>query len=696
MSLKTFYRVSSLIKHGNRLLSGPLSDAELVSFDMFDTLLVRRTHDPDLVKVPVARLISNLAKQQGIDIEWKQVQEKRDELEQALREQTGQTFEDKEAHYPTLMSQTLTAILGEDEGKARLQEVTDFEMQMENTMLVPGKEIVEWLEQLARRGTRMWVISDMYLPADHLEVLLSHAGLSGYFEKVISSADSFLAKASGKGYAGILKDQDINGEKWLHIGDNPISDGFRADEAGLHALVLQDYEEHRRKAIAARYYYYGLGRGFWKGRAAQQLMAPIEAENVPRSAMYREGYNFFGPLLCSFVQKVAERSIQQGITKVFFLSREGWMFKQLWEKITPVLYPGAKLPEIEYLYVSRLALASATCAHQGLTPENARIVFLPPGNKSFEDVARIFGLDKNRFESHLERHKLTTTTTLSPLHTGFDPEHLWRFREMLKDDLFQQEIKSQSRESNDALQKYLEDVGFFDHKEVALVDIGWLGTIQRFFNDAIAHRDRPTCHGLLFGATRGITFPANRHSYLEGVMYDREKFNLASSAILYARDLFEEACRAPYPTLNGYRLNLDGSYKLEFRQMTDHIGKSEQEQDRYYADLQQGVLDAADRFGPAVALITNHCEDLTPWTNYLLMSKLAFPKRKEIRTIRYMHHLDDFQGSNTPNLLRRPKLLHNPWEVRGWRFWLGTLFAGRLFKKHLRVTINSWPPQERL
>ena len=159
--------------------------------------------------------------------------------------------------------------------------------------------------------------------------------------------------------------------------------------------------------------------------------------------------------------------------------------------------------------------------------------------------------------------------------------------------------------------------------------------------------------------------------------------------------MFEEACRAPYPTLNAYRLNTDGGYELEFRQMTDHIGKSEQEQDKYYADLQKGVLAAADRYGPAAALIANHCEDLTPWTNYLLVSKLAFPKRKEIKTIRYMHHLDDFQGTGNPRLSRRPTLLHNPWEVRGWRFWLGTLLAGRLFRKHLRTTVNTWPPVER-
>ena len=507
----------------------------------------------------------------------------------------------------------------------------------------------------------------------------------------MSSADRFQAKASGAGYRHLIEQHGFDPKRWLHIGDNPISDGFRAHEAGIQALVIQSPSEHRRKSIAARYYHFSVNRSFWKGRAIQQLMAPIQGENTAHSTMYREGYQFFGPLLCSFVHKVAQRCLDQGISKVFFLSREGWMFKQIWEKITPSLFPATPLPEIEYLYVSRLALASATCAHQGLTKENARIVFLPPGNKNFLDVARIFSLDATPFETHLERFSLTPTTTLSPLHDGFDPAHFWSFNEMLKDDQFQAEIKRQTRPSSDALMAYLDDMDFFSHQDVALVDIGWLGTIQRFFQDAIGHRDiRPHCHGLLFGATRGVPFPTQKDSHIEGIMYDRGAFNFAASTILYARDLFEEACRAPHPTLNGYGLNEDGSYKLIFRQMDDHIGQSEQIQDQHYAQLQQGVLDSADRYGPAAAMVSLHCDDLTPWTNYLLVSKLAFARAKEIKAIRYKHHLDDFHGANKPKRLGRPKLLHNPWEVRGWRFWLACLFKGRLLKKHLRSTINSW------
>ena len=686
MTFKTFHKAGKMITAANAVIA----DVDVVSFDVFDTLLVRRVHDPDLVKVPVARLISSLAADAGVDISWQEVQERRDEIEQAARDDAGKDYPDHEAHYPSFMANTLQSIFSHSADDALLERVTDYEIKIENAMLVPRQDIQQWIESLADSGKRLFAISDMYLPASHISRLLEHAGLLDKFEQVVSSADSFRAKASGHGYDLVRDKFDLDVARWIHVGDNPISDGLRPEEKGIRAFVLQDPEEFRRRAITARYYFYSRSRAFWRGRATQQLMAPLQAENVERSAQYREGYNFLGPLIAMFVQSVAEHCRSNNITKIFFLSREGLMFKQVWEKIVPYLFPDQKLPEIEYLYVSRLSLAGATCAVQGLTPDNTRIVFLPPGNKDFNDVCRIFGLEGEPLDQHLARHELTRETTLSPLHPGFDAEHSWRLEKLLKDEVFQQEIRRQTGPKNASLQKYLESVGFYEHKDVALVDIGWLGTIQRFFYHSIKHRDdRPECHGLLFGATRGIPFDTTDDNHIEGLIFDRSKFDLAASAIMYARDLFEEACRAPHPTTVGYRDKEDGSAEPVFRDMSDQLGQSEQEQDLHYADLQQGILDAADRYGAASTIIASNTEGYRAWINYLLVSKLAFAKPREIRALRYKHHLDDFHGVNKPKIFRLPKLFHNPWETRGFRHWFGCLFPGRVFRNHLRQMVTK-------
>ncbi len=642
MKIPKYYSLSSLIKAGREI--APLVD--VVTFDLFDTLLIRRIHDPDLIKLPVARYVAKMASKMGLSWTKMQVQELRDTIEARHRQETGKSFDDHEACYPRYMQEMLTEIFPSDADIDTLyQKVVEYEIKMENSMLVPRGELVDWLRELRKQKKRIYIVSDIYLPAIYLKQLVKHAGFLDLVDDVISSADTFLAKASGNGFPLLQEKYSLDPKRWLHVGDNPISDGLRPLEFGIKALVLHDSEEHRRKSIIRRMVNYSAGRPFWRGRALQQLMLPLEYENVKRDPLYVEGYSFLGPILGSFIQSVAAKCKEKRISKIFFLSREGWTFKKYWEAATPYLFPEKDLPETEYLYVSRMALAGASCAYTGLTQTKADIVFLPTGNSDFLDVCRVFSLDPKPFVSHLARYELTETTTLGHMHQGYEQHNRERFNALIVDESFQDEVKRQTRPANDALQLYLEELGFFSHKDVALVDIGWLGTIQRFFYDAIAHReDAPKCHGLLFGATRGIPFPTNEKNFIEGVVYDKNRFDFAASSIMYTRDLFEEACRAPHPTLNGYKKTVDG-YELVFRQTDDAIGQAEKEQDENFAPLQQGIFDSAAAFGAASALLGYSQNDYRPWLNHLMVSKLAFATTKEIETIRHTHHLDDFHGT---------------------------------------------------
>jgi predicted HAD superfamily hydrolase len=338
------------------------------------------------------------------------------------------------------MEETLVTVFHDNSSPELLAEVTDYEMYMENTMLVPRAGMVDWMKELSRQGKRVLIVSDIYLPADLLKRIADHADLLEQVTDVISSADSFLAKASGNAFPLLQEKFGLEKKGWLHVGDNPISDGLRPSEFGLQALVLLDSSEKRRKSIIKRQVNYGEGRPFWRGRALQQLMLPLEAENSDHAPLYIEGYNFLSPLVAGFVQQLAERSRELGISKIFFLSREGWTFKKVWEQITPVLFPAGNLPEIEYLYVSRMALAGASCACQGLTQANADIAFLPAGNRDFRDVCRIFGLDAEELAPFLRDYRLEIDTVLSPHHDGFVRENRIRFNELLEDDSFQEAV----------------------------------------------------------------------------------------------------------------------------------------------------------------------------------------------------------------------------------------------------------------
>lgn len=683
--MKTYHTLQALVASGRELAK----DAETVSFDLFDTLLIRRIHDPDLVKLPVARFIANRAGEYGLHYTPEYVQNIRDSHERQQRKETAKSFKDHEACYPIFMRQTLESLFAEDAVDTILEEVTAYETTVENSMLVPRLELVEWLAELHEDGKRLIVISDVYLASSFLRNLLRHAGLECYVDHVISSADTFLAKASGEAFVFLQKEYQLDPTTWLHVGDNPISDGVRPTEFGITALVIDDHAEKQRKAIIKRQLNYSQGKPFWKGRALQQLMLPLEEENTKRDPLYIEGYNFLGLLLGVFTQKIAEKCAELHIQQIFFLSREGYTFKKYWEKATPLLYPNANIPDAQYLYVSRMALAGASCAYQGLTKANADIVFLPSGNRDFRDICRVFNLNIEPLEPHLAAYNLEPTSVLSPLHDGYSPENTSNYHLLLKDEDFQSEIKRQTYQANQALHLYLDDLGFFKYDNVALVDIGWLGTIPRFFYESIKHNDNhPNCHSFLFGATRGIEYPTCHKNQIHGLVYDKDTFDFAASSVVYCRDFFEEACKAPHPTLNGYNLTEDG-YELDFRTTDDETGQAEQVQDRYFAPLQQGVYDAAEKFGAASAILGCQSDEYKPWLNYLLVTKMAFPHTDEISNIRHKNHLDDFHGVHKPSQSYQKgsrKLLweHSLMSLR----WIPFLRI-KCFLRHLRERLNE-------
>jgi FMN phosphatase YigB (HAD superfamily) len=685
MKINRFYSIDKLVRAGRKLAA----DADTVSFDLFDTLLIRRIHDPDMVKPAVARYISNRAACMGISKSWPYILKLRHRFEKEQRQATGQQFPDFEARYPDYMSRAVKAIFDEAaDHAALLQEITDYELGLENAVLVPRAALVDWLRELKSQGKRILIVSDIYLPASHLERLVEHAGFLDQVDAVISSADSFLAKASGHAFPLLKERFNLNYNRWLHVGDNPISDGLRPMERGIQALVLRDGREKLRKSLLKRYGNYSLGQPFYRGRALQQIMLPLEAENIPQHPLYVKGFTVFAPLFAGFIQGVAEQCLRSGIKRLYFFSREGWLFERVWTEVAPRLFVGTELPKVSYLYVSRMALAPASCAYAGLDREHADIVFLPAGNRDFRDVCRVFGLQAAPFAPFLAKHELTGETVLSPAHDGFVPENRTRFNEMLEEEEgFQAEVRRQTLAANQALQLYLKEQGFFDKPDVALVDIGWLGTIQRFLHRSIAHRsDAPRCHGLLFGASRGIAYPETICNEIRGIVYDRDRFDAAASAMLCNLDLFEEICRAPHSTLQAYRLaDNKAGYELVFRHTDDVAGQAEQAHSEHFRPLQEGILAGARQYGTAAALLGFTFAEMKPWLNYLLLTRLAFPKTSEIEEIRLQQHLDDFHGQHQSKKILGPQRL---WDRSSlalrWRPFLRTELFFRQIRERLK------------
>ena len=634
-----------------------IDDIDVISFDVFDTLFVRRIADPDLIKIPVARFVAEKANSLGINISWLEVATLREQIENDHRQTNGRKYSDFEANYDEFMPQVLTRIFADKLPPGYFEAVADYEVTLENAVLVAREKLVDWLASLKQRGKRLFLMSDIYLPAHYIERFVADKNLQVYFEAVISSADSFNAKASGTAYPLVEQRFNLDRSRWLHVGDNPISDGTRPQEFGIRALVIDDAAERQRKALAGKYNHYSTHTTFWKGRNLQQLMLPLEAENNEKDELFVQGFNQFGFLFGYFMQRLAEQCKALKLKRIYFCSREGWMLKKCWELFAPWYFPQQQIPQARYLYVSRIALARAMIGNTGLSQREVEVALLPAGNESFIDVCRIFGLNADEFKPYLEKKDLTVDEVISQTDKGSSDASRRKLGLLLMDSDFQDLARKSARPYRDAFAAYLDDEGFFEHKDVAVVDIGWLGTIHNNLFNAIAHIDEaPNVHGYLMCATRYIDYPNLPGRYIEGLVYDKFKFDMGGSLLEYIKDIIEEICRAPHTSLIGYdpQTNEPGldkkGFQLVFRDADDESAQAEAEQSKYYEPLQQGILNGVQAYAIAHAVLGYSSIELKPWLNFSLHRYIAFPKTDDVVRMQIKAHQDDFGKRDTGNL----------------------------------------------
>ncbi len=173
------------------------------------------------------------------------------------------------------------------------------------------------------------------------------------------------------------------------------------------------------------------------------------------------------PVLGTFVRWVLERALSAGVSRLYFLARDGWFPYRL----AQTLCQAWKLPvECRYLYGSRLAWRQPLYAwdHRQAVAHLCRSgVAVTP-----DRVLARAGLSPRERAFLLAQGGLEGERLLSP-----------REREALADRLadwkeFLDVLDKRSRRALPEVEGYLRQEGLWDPVPWALVDSGWMGTLQ--------------------------------------------------------------------------------------------------------------------------------------------------------------------------------------------------------------------------
>lgn len=199
-----------------------VAKVDVVSFDVFDTLVRRCVADPE----DVHDLVARRAMREGTIPEGYPWREERVAAEAQARRATFREEITLDEIYVQVTGLT-------EEERARLREL-EVESELE-TCSANGPLSAVW-DYASRSGKTIVVASDMYLPREVIAEILKSCGYEGY-ARLYVSAETMRAKRTGSAF-DLIREDFPGTERLLHIGDNPRGDFLSPRAHGYDALLV--------------------------------------------------------------------------------------------------------------------------------------------------------------------------------------------------------------------------------------------------------------------------------------------------------------------------------------------------------------------------------------------------------------------------------------------------------------------------
>lgn len=408
-----------------------LMQYEVISFDIFDTLIFRPFSEPtDLFFFLGEKL-------EILDFKRLRMQAEADARTQKYKE---------EKHYEITLSDIWSWL--ENEIGVTKEQGMQMEQALEMEFCYANPFMQQVFTQLREHGKRIVITSDMYLSKAFLSELLQKNGYGGY-EELYVSCEYEKSKAEGSLYE-VVKRAYPDTDSMIHVGDNPVSDVKNAKKHGFEVFY---YPNVNRNALLYRSYdMSAVVGGAYRGIVNNKLYNGTE--QLPME--YEYGYIYGGLFVLGYCNFIHTYAREHGIDKLLFLSRDGDILRQAYA----VLFPEEKT---EYVYWSRAAATKLMARYNRYDFFRRYLYHKADGTYTLEQI-----LKSMRLEFLLDR--LLQRLPYEIYLTSGNVRQVKRFLEAN----WQEVTAVYDRESKAAELYYKKVLG--DSRNALAVDIGWAGS----------------------------------------------------------------------------------------------------------------------------------------------------------------------------------------------------------------------------
>ena len=421
------------------------ADCKAVSFDVFDTLLKR--------DVPAPKDVFLLLEKQyqckfGSD---RKISRLRGEAEKKATRQTGRRDVNLREIYQVIEG------ISEEECEWLMAE----EIRIEQTVCQRWQPMGKVYDWCLNHGIPIFLISDMYLSNEVIEELLRAAGYKGWKQLYVSAQEQ-ANKADGRLFDVILEKERLKTEEWIHIGDSLRGDYLAPRRRGIQSVLVKG--ETKQPFFNKKAY----KKERQKGQLSYCIVNTMAKNNIDKyENFYRKiGYAVVGPILYGYSKWLLNCAQEEKVDKIFFLAREGYFLKRGFDILN-----GRNIKN-EVIQVSRKSTATPRLYKACDIDEMIQMIKFECSEFTIKKPLDICEVDSKYIQTFLMKNNLELDDVLSK-QTDEKKKALFQYMKPL--------IDKYSHEQERNIRGYFAQVDF--KGEIAISDVGWLGTIQNALQD---------------------------------------------------------------------------------------------------------------------------------------------------------------------------------------------------------------------
>ena len=434
------------------------AEKHLFSFDIFDTLLMRKTATPSgIFLLMQEELKSNAAFSdipQYIKDNFYFLRQYSESL--ARKSYCIKGCEDKtfDQIYEAL---GINGLLSEEQ----LKRLQNLELRMEYDNILGIDENIDRIKRLLDAGKNVVLISDMYLSSEQIRTLLCK--VDNIFEKmeIYVSSECRKCKGSTNLFKYVQCEKRVRFSNWTHIGDNDHADGQAPRSIGIltepyKRAVLKKSEKRvidsRTMDLQAQ-----LTIGL-----ARQVRVKNQLEGVKSI-----GASLGGIMLVPYIEWVLQDAKRRRLKTLYFIARDGYVLKMIADII--ISHEDYDI-QTKYLYGSRKAWRMPS-----FRKENSLDIFFRMAHiaqlKTIHALAQVFFLPEDVMKQYLPAaYKDRKEINLDDIN---------RIRDILEScSDFKKVLEKESKRRKENVVGYIKQEVRFEDNNFAFVELSGSGATQ--------------------------------------------------------------------------------------------------------------------------------------------------------------------------------------------------------------------------